>query len=62
LSSLKSKFLNYVETQRNANDIRMHKGPDHILTTEAYDAANKLKRETLDMIELIEEQNEDSNT
>jgi|TARA_R110001592_G_scaffold12620_1_gene59736 hypothetical protein len=55
MDTLKFKFLNYVETQRNANDIRMNRGSEHKLTIEAYESANKLKREVLDMIELIKE-------
>ena len=52
--SLKNKFLMYAEQQRNANSIRESKGPDSRETIDAYEKANELKREILDMIEQYE--------
>ena len=51
---LKEKFLNYVEKQRSANDVRMSKGSDHPSTVDAYQEANQLKREVLNLIEELE--------
>ena len=52
--SLKNKFLMYVEQQRTANATKDAKGSDSRETAEAYEKANRLKREFLDMIEQYE--------
>ena len=51
---LKEKFLSYVEKQRSANDVKMTKGSDHPSTVDAYQEANQLKREVLNLIEELE--------
>ena len=51
---LKEKFLSYVEKQRSANATRETKGPNDPATVDAYQEANQLKREVLNLIEQIE--------
>lgn len=52
--NLKDKFLTYCELQRNANAIRHEKGIDDSNTIEAYEKANKKKREVLDLMSKID--------
>ena len=52
---LKEKFLSYVEMQRSARQVREVKGPNDPATVDAYQAANQLKREVLDLIEQQED-------
>jgi len=51
---MKEKFLSYVEVQRSANATNLHKGSDHPETHAAYEKANKLKRELLNIMEKYE--------
>ena len=52
--NLKDKFLTYCELQRNANAIRHEKGINDSNTIEAYEKANKKKREVLDLMDKID--------
>ena len=52
--ALKEKFLSYVEKQRCARQILLSKGHEDPMTVDAYQAANELKREVLNMIEALE--------
>ena len=52
---LKDKFLNYVEKQRCARQILLARGHEDPQTVDAYQAANQLKREVLDLIEALED-------
>lgn len=49
--ALKEKFLSYVEQQRSANATREAYGTDDPRTVDAYQKANQIKREILDMLE-----------
>ncbi len=53
--SIKALFLNYVEHQRTANDIKAAKGFNHPSTIEAYEKANSLKRKILEQLEELED-------
>jgi hypothetical protein len=53
--TLKEKFLTYCELQRNARNYKERLGEVHQSTYEAYDRANKAKREVLEMIEELEQ-------
>lgn len=55
--TLKNKFLRYVEMQRSANETKITLGAHHKDTEKAYDAANQVKREILDMIDQYENSN-----
>ena len=52
--SVKERFLSYVEMQRSARQMREVRGPDDPITINAYQAANQVKREVLDLIEELE--------
>lgn len=52
--SLKEKFLSYVEMQRSARSYREFHGPDDPKTVNAYQRANQMKREVLNLIEDLE--------
>ena len=54
---LKEQFLMYVELQRSANESKIINGPNHESTHSAYDKANKVKREILNVIEELENEN-----
>ena len=54
---LKEKFLSYVEKQRSARNYREVYGSTDPRTTLAYEKANELKREVLNMIASAEELN-----
>ena len=49
--ALKEKFIVFCEMQRSARETRERQGVDHPDTKEAYEKANDLKRQVLDMIE-----------
>ena len=51
---LKEKSLSYVEMQRNARNYREVHGADDPRTVDAYQRANQVKREVLNMIEELE--------
>jgi hypothetical protein len=55
--AVKEKFLSYVEMQRSARNYREVYGIDDPRTTEAYEKANVLKRQVLEMIEELENEN-----
>ena len=59
---LKELFLRYVETQRTANEMKCHsKDPtSDPKVVEAYDKANELKRQMLNEIEKLQNENRDS--
>ena len=48
---LRSKFINFCEQSKVANEMKMVKGPEDPTTIEAYEKANKLKREILEAID-----------
>ena len=54
---LKERFLMYVEQQRSAEEIKCQKGPHSAETRRAYAQANDLKREVLDLIEDLNNEN-----
>jgi hypothetical protein len=54
---LKERFLLYVEQQRNAEEIKCQKGPHSPETRRAYAQANELKREVLNLIEELNNEN-----
>ena len=49
--ALKETFLSYVELQRAANSARDQYGAMSIQTVEAYQKANEVKRQILEIIE-----------
>jgi len=51
---LKEKFLRYCEMQRSANESKIIIGHNSPQTIEAYEKANDMKREVLEMIEKYE--------
>ena len=51
---LKEKFLSYTELQRGANESKFAYGTQSPLTSEAYEKANRAKRELLNMLEAID--------
>jgi len=48
---LKSKFISFCEQSKVANELKMVRGPNDPSTLEAYEKANKLKREILEAID-----------
>lgn len=54
--NIKHKFLTYVELQKSANDLKFQIGTNNPRTAAAYDKANTLKRELLNIFESIEEE------
>lgn len=52
--SLKEKFLTYVEMQRSARNYREVHGVDNPKTVDAYQRANQVKREVINMIDELE--------
>ena len=55
--SVKERFLSYVEMQRSARQMREARGPNDPITIDAYQAANQVKREVLNLIEELEKSN-----
>ena len=55
--SVKERFLSYVEMQRSARQMREVNGPNDPITIDAYQAANQVKREVLNLIEELEKSN-----
>lgn len=54
---VKEKFLSYVELQRAANEYRHAYGPDDPKTVDAYQRANEMKRQVMNLIEELESTN-----
>lgn len=52
--NLKHKFLTYVELQKSANDLKFQIGTNNPRTAAAYEKANVLKRELLNIFESME--------
>lgn len=52
--SLKNKFLKYCELQRSAQNYREVHGTDDPRTVDAYQRANEIKREVLNLIDKYE--------
>ena len=48
---LKSKFISFCEQSKVANELKTVKGPNDPSTLQAYEKANKLKREILEAID-----------
>lgn len=56
---LRDKFILFTEATRNAEGLLRNKGPDNKDVVNAFDYSNKLKREILDYIEVLEAEKAD---